>query len=167
MKSKLPILVTLLFLAILVTGCSGQSSTIASGWASLTSDAETAYVSFNTQVYAINLANRDERWRFPTEPDAKVSFYAAPALNDDGNLIRFGGYNNILYRVNTQTGQGSPFFEGAQGRYIGSPLVAADLVFAPSADHTLYAIDEQGHEVWKYETVEPLWGLKRRYRSGL
>jgi len=156
MKSKITIFLTILFLALLLSGCAGQSSTVASGWASLTSDDETAYVSFNTQVYAISLANGTERWHFPAEPDAKISFYAAPALTADGDLI-VGGYDSILYQVDTQTGQGTAFFDGAEGRYIGAPLVASDLVLAPSADHTLYALDMAGQPVWQYETEEPLW----------
>ncbi len=156
MKRKISFILPLLFLALLVSGCSGRSATVASGWASLTSDAETAYVSFNTQVIAINLATGTERWRFPAEPDAKISFYAAPALTEDGDLI-VGGYDNILYRVDTQTGQGTPLFEGAKGRFVGAPLVTSDLIFAPSADHTLYALNLQGQPVWQYQTAEPLW----------
>lgn len=156
MKSKITITLTILTLALLLSACGGQGTTVASGWASLTSDDETAYVSFNTQVYAINLTTGTERWHFPAEPDAKISFYAAPALTGDGNLI-VGGYDNILYQVDTQTGQGLPFFDGAEDRYIGGPLVTSGLVLAPSADHNLYALDQSGQLVWQYETEEPLW----------
>ena len=156
MKRKITIFLTILILALLASGCSGRSASVASGWASLTADDETAYVSFNTQVYAVDLANGTQRWAFPAEPDSKISFYAAPALTENGNLI-VGGYNNILYRINTQSGLGSPFFDGAEGRYIEAPLVTSDLVLAPSADHTLYALDLDGNLVWKYKTEEPLW----------
>jgi outer membrane protein assembly factor BamB len=128
----------------------------ASGWASLASDDESAYVAFNTQVFAINLANGTERWRFPSEPDPKISFYAAPTLTADGALI-VGGYDNVLYRVDKQTGQGTPFFEEAKGRFIGSALVTSELVLAPSADHFLYAVDLNGRKVWQQGTSEPLW----------
>jgi outer membrane protein assembly factor BamB len=156
MKRKITIFLTVIFLTALITGCSGSASTTASGWASLTTDGETAFVAFNTQIHAVNLANGTERWSFPSDPDPKISFYAAPTLTTDGKLI-VGGYNNILYQLDAQTGQGAPFFEEAEGRYIGPAMVTSDMVFAPSADHFLYALDFQGRKVWQQETGEPLW----------
>lgn len=156
MKSNRLILLIIFILVLALSGCAGQGAMVASGWAGLTSDGETAYISFNTQVVAVNLMNGSERWRFPVEPDPKITFYAAPALTEDGDLI-VGGYDNVLYRINSQSGQGGPFFDGAQGRFIGSPLVGSDLVYAPSADHILYAVDMNGQQVWQYETSEPLW----------
>ena len=63
----------------------------------------------------------------------------------------------MIYSINTETGLGAPLFDGAEGRYIGSPLVSSDRVFAPSADHMLYAVDMNGQLIWKFETEEPLW----------
>lgn len=128
----------------------------ASGWAGIAVDDDTAYVAFNSYVLAINLNNGTQQWRFPTEADAKLSFYAPPALTGDGRLI-VGGYDNILYSINIENGQGSPLFEGAEGRFIGGPIIAADTIYAPSADHWLYALRMNGELLWKFETGEPLW----------
>ena len=57
---------------------------VASGWASVTADGETAYLAFSTQIIAINLSSGTEIWRFPAEADAKISFYAAPVMTEDG-----------------------------------------------------------------------------------
>ncbi len=131
---------------------------VASGWAGMETDAETVYVAFNTQVIAINLANGAEKWRFPAEPDPKVTFYAAPALSPDGQLI-VGGYDHVLYSLNPANGQLNWKFEGADGRYIGSPLVTEVGIYAPSADHKLYALTLDGSPLWDkpFESSEPLW----------
>jgi outer membrane protein assembly factor BamB len=157
MKNKSIIISLLIFSFSLIFGsCTGRSSMIASGWAGLTTDDEAVYVSFNSHVIAVNLTNGTERWRYPQEANQKISFFATPTLFQDTNLI-VGGYDNILYRINKSNGQGEPFFMGANGRYIGGALVYNDMIYAPSADNTLYAIDQDGNLIWSYETEQPLW----------
>ena len=129
---------------------------VATGWAGLAADEDTVYVAYNTHVIAVNLANGTERWRFPIEADGNISFYASPAITEDGNLI-VGGYDNVLYSINTANGQGQPLFNNAEGRYIGGALVNNDIIYAPSADHFLYALEMDGSLLWSYETKEPLW----------
>jgi len=155
---KSSLLFILLILTILLTACSGRSSMVASGWASITTDEETAYLAFNTQIIAVNLSNGVEKWRFPAEADAKITFYAAPVLTEDGQLIA-GGYDNVLYSLNPDNGQSNWKFEKAKGRYVGSPLVTEDAIFAPSADHNLYALNMSGVQIWNepFSTDEPLW----------
>jgi outer membrane protein assembly factor BamB len=128
----------------------------ATGWAGLAVDEETVYVSFNSHVIAVNLANGTEKWRFPVEADAKISFYAPPALTENGDLI-VGGYDNLLYKIAAATGQGLPLFDQAEGRYVGGPLVSDGMIYAPSADHLIYALDMDGTLAWSFETEEPLW----------
>jgi outer membrane protein assembly factor BamB len=145
-----------LVVAMTLSACGGRASTVASGWTGISADEDTAYVAFNAHVVAVNLANGTERWRFPTEADPKISFYADPALTETGKLI-IGGYDNVLYSIDIETGAGVTLFEGAEGRYIGGSLATSDRVFAPSADHKLYAVDLIGHQLWQFETGEPLW----------
>jgi outer membrane protein assembly factor BamB len=159
MKRKINItflLLVVIALSFTLSACTGSAASTASGWAGLTTDEDTAYIAFNAQVVAVNLTNGTERWRFPAEPDSKITFYADPALTEDGRLI-VGGYDNVLYSINTDTGQGGPIFDGSGGRYIGGSLVASEMIFAPSADHNLYALNLNGQEVWHFETGEPLW----------
>jgi outer membrane protein assembly factor BamB len=146
----------LLIIAILLSACGSRSAMTASGWAGVTTDGDTAYVSFNTHVVAVNLSNGTERWRYPAEADPKITFYAPPALAEDGSLI-VGGYDNVLYSIDSVNGAGRILFNGANGRYIGGSLVATDRIFAPSADRFLYALDLNGQLLWDFETDEPLW----------
>ena len=139
-------LLAALLLMLALSSCTGGRLQ-ATGWPGITADDETAYIAFNTQVYAINLKNGTERWRFPVEEDSKVTFYAAPQITDDGQVI-VGGYDNILYSLDAETGQENWRFEGATDRYIGSTLIADETIFAPSADKHLYALDLSGHPIW-------------------
>jgi outer membrane protein assembly factor BamB len=161
MKSKKPsksiyTILILLILSLFLSACAGSASTVASGWAGITSDQDTAYLAFSTQIVAVNLTNGTERWRFPAEANAKITFYADPVLTESGQLLA-GSYDSILYSINPANGLGTPFFSGAENRYIGSPLVTADMIYAPSADHKLYAIGMDGQLIWYFETSEPLW----------
>jgi len=146
-KLTIPLLAALL-LMLALSSCSG-SRLQASGWPGITADDETAYIAFSTQVYAINLENGTERWRFPAvmEKNSKVTFYAAPQITDDGQVI-VGGYNNILYSLDAKTGQENWQFEGATDRYIGSTLIVNGKIFAPSADKNLYALNLSGRSIW-------------------
>jgi outer membrane protein assembly factor BamB len=159
MKRKRSLYITILLtitIALLMSSCSGRSTMTASGWAGIAVDEDTAYVAFNSFVIAINLDSGTERWRYPSEADTNLSFYAPPAITQDGRLI-VGGYDSILYSIDTNTGQGTPFFEGAEGRFIGGPIITSAGIFAPSADHWLYALNLNGELLWKFETAEPLW----------
>ena len=137
------IILVLLFISIALSACAGGNRVVASGWAGITTDDEIAYLAYNTHVYAIDLANGNLRWKYPTEPDPKITFYAPPALTEDGQLI-IGGYDNILYSLNPLNGQVNWTFEGSGGRYVGGPLVTEYGIFVPSTDYKVYTLDFNG-----------------------
>jgi len=145
MKTKrFPLLIlTLLFITIALSACASGSRVVASGWAGITTDEETAYLAYNTHVYAIDLANGNLRWKYPSEPDPKITFYAPPALTEDNQLI-IGGYDTILYSLNPQNGQVNWTFDGSEGRYVGGPLVSEQSIFVPSTDKQVYALNFSG-----------------------
>ena len=142
------ILVILSFgvLAILLSACGG-GQLAASGWPGISADEETAYVAFNQHIYAVNLTNGLEIWRYPTEADNNITFYAAPAITEDGQVI-VGGYNNILYSLGAENGRVNWTFEEATDRFIGSSLVGGEMIFAPSSDKNLYALELDGQDAW-------------------
>jgi len=145
----------LLILAFLLSGCAGGMTP--SSWAGITSDGETAYVAMASHVYAVQVSNGTERWRFPEKPDAKKSFFAAPTLTDDGQLI-VGGYDRILYSLSPSDGSINWTFEDSNDHFIGSAVAGNDMIFAPSSDYNLYALDMQGKLVWKFTAEQALWG---------
>src|SRR4030066_259591 len=144
---------SLLLLSITISACSSAiySST---GWHGLAASADTAYLAAGTQIYAIDLNTGSEDWRYPAKPNAKISFYANPVLSSDGQLI-IPGYDHSLYSLNPATGFENWIFTGSTNRLIGSPLVTQDMIYQPSTDHYIYAVDLEGKQVWKSETGGP------------
>lgn len=145
----------ILVLAFLLSGCS--SGMTPSSWAGVTADGETVYVAMASHVYAVQVSNGMEIWRFPEKPDAKKTFFAAPTLTSDGQLI-VGGYDRILYSLSTTNGSINWTFEEAKDHWIGSAVFGKDMIFAPNSDYSLYALDLKGKLVWKFTAEQALWG---------
>jgi outer membrane protein assembly factor BamB len=156
MKKK-PFLLTLIFifLGMILSACSGAAFA-ATSWPGVLVTEDTAFVAYNTAVYALNLDNGSLKWTFPPEPNNDITFYSDPVLTPQGELL-VGGYNNVLYSLDPQNGNQIWTFEDADDRFIGSPLVTDGAIFAPSADRTVYALDLNGNLMWSFEAEEPLW----------
>jgi eukaryotic-like serine/threonine-protein kinase len=152
-KIKLPLLLAVL--ALFLSACSGDIFT-PRGWAGVTLDEDVVYLAQNQHVYAVNLSNGSEIWRYPDRGNASKTFFASPSLNADNQQLIAGSYNRILYSLNPTTGIENWMFE-SQGHLIGSPLATSDRIFVPSADRNLYAIDKSGNEVWRFTTGAALW----------
>ncbi len=156
MKSKIQYFTLgLLLLVFLLSGCSGGMTP--SSWAGVTTDGENAYIAMSTHIYAVQVSNGVESWRFPEKPDAKKTFFAAPALTEDGQLI-VGGYDHILYSLSPSNGSINWTFEESKDHWIGSAVTGNDMIFAPSADYNLYALNMKGELVWKFTAGQALWG---------
>lgn len=149
---------TLAIIAILLSACAG-GATAASSWPGFSVDDQYAYVAYNTQVYAIDLSNGSEISRYPSEPNNSITFYAEPAMSDDGQLI-VGGYDEILYSLNPETGQYMSenwTFDAAQNRFIAASLVVDGNIYAPAADENLYALDMDGRLQWTFTSEGESW----------
>jgi outer membrane protein assembly factor BamB len=146
----------LLTFALLVSACSGSRFT-ASSWPGITYDieSETIYVAYQQQVYALDKEG-DEIWRFPEKANARVTFFAAPTITSDGLLLA-GGYDNILYAIAVDDGSEEWRFENAHNRWIASPFILDGMIYAPNANHTLYALNTDGDVDWSFEAEQPMW----------
>jgi outer membrane protein assembly factor BamB len=150
--------ITLLLIVIsslLLNACSGATA-IPTGWPGLSTDGETAYLADNQSVYAINLGNGSEKWRYPAQASARISFYAPPTLTPDGQLI-VGGYDNVLRSLNPANGQENWTFTGSDNRFINNPLVTKQGIFAPTGGKHLYALDMKGNLKWSFTTEGAQW----------
>jgi outer membrane protein assembly factor BamB len=156
MKHK-KLLFILVFIGIAVTlsACAGAATT-ATSWPGLTVDDKYAYVAYNTQVYAVDLANGTEQWRYPAEPDNNITFYADPTLSQDGQLI-VGSYDYNLYSLDAESGTQNWVFPEAENRFIASSLVAAENIFSPAADENLYSLDLNGRRQWTFSSEGESW----------
>jgi len=152
----------LLFLSIavvfsLLAGCTGGAA-ITTSWPGITVDTDnnTLYVSFNTHIYAVNLGNGTEKWRFPATADNKITFFAESTLTDDGQLLA-GAYNDVLYSINPENGNQNWTFNDSENIYVAGALYSNNNIFAPSSDNSLYTITLDGNLRWQAATQHSLW----------
>jgi len=148
--------ILLIISAALLSGCAGGAASAASGWPGVSVYDDTVYIAYQQHIYALNTTNGLEKWRFPAEADNKVTFFAAPVLTEDGQLLA-GSYNNSLYSINPENGEQNWVFTGASDRYIGSLLATPDTIYAPTAGDELVALDLNGNLRWKFQARGALW----------
>jgi len=152
---KYTLILAFFIIAVALSACAGGVTT-ATSWPGLTVDDQYAYVAYQTQVYAVDLLNGSEKWRYPTEADNNITFYADPSLSLDGQLI-VGSYDSVLYSLNLETGNQNWTFTDAQNRYIASSLVVEEAIYAPAADENLYALDLNGLQQWIFTSEGESW----------
>lgn len=154
-------LLFLLLLGGLLSGCAGGQ--VVESWhgVTLNPDGQTVYLAGGPAVYAINVSNGTEKWRYPDPADNKVTFYAPPAIAPDGSLIA-GSFNHSLYRFIPGEGASAPqlswAFSRAKDRYVAAPTATETLVLAASGDNTLYAVSMTGEPAWQFTAEHGLWG---------
>lgn len=155
MKNKTLLLLIFITAMLVLAGCSGSMMTPVS-WPGTVSDGETVFIAHGSFVYAVDAEDGKEIWRFPSEKaDKAISFFASPVLAED-QLIT-GDYTNILYSFDPANGSTNWTFDMAEDRYADSPLVLDDMLYAPSADGNLYALDMNGNYEWSFEKSESFW----------
>lgn len=138
-----------------ISACSGSAGN--TSWPGLTTDQSTAYLAYGPQIYAINLDGGAQKWVYPEKIDNAITFYAAPALTLDGQLIA-GSYNHKLYSLDASTGTEKWQFDKAADLFVASPLTTKDAIYAPNSDGKLYALDLTGNLLWSFTTKHQLWG---------
>lgn len=161
-RSRFFLLLSMLLLTFTLSACG--SVTTASSWPGLLVDGDTAYLAYNTHIYAINLANGTEKWRYPAavegqKVDPKKTFYATPTMTGDGKLV-VGSFDHRLYKLDPATGQeiiaGWPFTQSTS-RFVAGPLALDGEIIAPSADGQIYNVGSDGSLHWQYKTENSLW----------
>ena len=153
----LSLLVLMILLGSVLTACTGGAGVVAS-WPGMLVDnaSETVYLSSGQFLYAVNLTNGAERWRYPDKAQNGVSFYAPSALTEDSQLI-LGGYDHKLYSLNLGTRQPNWSYAAATDKYVAQPLVVGSNVYATNSDNTFYALDQSGGLLWKVKGDHAFW----------
>jgi outer membrane protein assembly factor BamB len=147
LNTKRLILILLIALgALALSACSGQAAV--NTWHGLAADADRAYVSAGSFIYAVDVKNGSEVWRYPAKADAKFMYFATPVLTTDGQLlIGSVGTKHDFISLDPATGKekwAKPFSDG-KGTWVASPLVLNDTIYAPNDDGFLYILDMQGN----------------------
>ncbi|MBI5944474.1 MAG: PQQ-like beta-propeller repeat protein [Chloroflexi bacterium] len=150
MKTKRLILISLLAIgAMLLSACSG-GGTVSNNWHGLAADAEHAYVSAGSFVYAVDMKNGSEVWRYPTKADNDILYFANPVLTSDGQLlIGSAGKNHDFISLDPATGKEkwASAFTGAKSGWVASPLIISGKIYAPNTDGFLYILDMSGKQI--------------------
>lgn len=154
-KRKIINLVVLtLLIGVLASGCSSNASS-ASSWPGFTIADEVGYFAYGSQVYALDIKNGGLMWSYPEESSSSRQFYAAPAFGS--GLAVFGDYSNTLAAVDQESGFEQWEFTAADDRYVASALILEETIYAPNADHCLYALDSDGSLLWRFKASGPNW----------
>jgi outer membrane protein assembly factor BamB len=156
---KIFILGAVLLLSTLLSGCSA-SAMRSNSWAGLSANTENAFLANGTFVYAIDLNNGNTTWQYPAEKaDTKESYFAAPVLSEDGQLLIVStGANHSLASLNVKNGFLNWSFNDAEGAWIARPLIVDGTIYAPNTDGKLYALDLDGSFLWAKHIGGALWG---------
>lgn len=146
LNTKRLLLILLIALgALALSACSGAP--VANNWYGLAADAEHAYVSGGSFIYAVNLQNGIEAWRYPAEADSKLVFYANPVLTADGQLlVGSAGTTHSFISLDPATGRENWVETFGKGSWLASPLVLNETIFAPNTDGFLYVLNMTGKE---------------------
>ncbi len=147
MNTKRLILISLLMLlgALILSACSGRAPS--NNWHGLAADAERAYLSNGSFVYAVDLKTGKQVWQYPAAADSKLLFYATPVLTADSQLlIGSAGTTHSLFSLDPATGTEKWAFDSNKAAWLASPLVFNDAIYAPNTDGFLYILDMNGKE---------------------
>jgi len=165
MKLKLIIPIVLVSLGLFLSACSGGPSYNAEPGIVADSNSNTAYVAFGSYLYAVNLDNGTQSWRYPDSSQSDISFYSSPLMVN--NMLVVGSYNTTassssvshygLYSIDMKTHATLWTFTNATARYNASPIAAGDLILAANSDYNLYAMDHNGAYQWQFTTGGALW----------
>jgi outer membrane protein assembly factor BamB len=160
MKSKKILLISsiVILLSLVLSACTGAAGASTS-WHAVTADSTQAYLAAGTQVYAVDLSTGSQKWKFPSDKPNTIGFYAQPVLTSDGQVLLVPGYDGYLYYVNPTTGAPIKNVLLSKYRLIASPLIVDNIIYQPSTDGTVYALNMQGVEVQRFQTTsgEALW----------
>lgn len=163
MRKKFTFVLVILLGAFLLSACAGGPVHGAT-WPGLTVDENAAYLADGGAVYAVNLSNGKELWRYPG--NTKLIFYAPPVVTPDGLvLIGSAGTDHSLIALDpkdidpeTNAPTEAWKFLGAKDHWVAAPLVVDNKLFAVNSDGNLYVLDLQDGQSVKQATVVKLDG---------
>jgi outer membrane protein assembly factor BamB len=159
MKSKKILLIStiLILVSLFLSACSG-AVTASTSWHGVTADDTLAYLAAGTQVYGVDLSTGAQKWKFPADKPNPKGFYATPVFADDNSQLLIPGYDGSLNSVNPTNGALIWKFSGSAYKLIASPLVLDNIIYQPSTDGIVYALDLQGNMVRSFDiSSDALW----------
>ena len=105
--------------------------------------------SHDHHVYAIDAAEGNEVWKFPTEGVVA----GKPLLLD--RMVIAGSFDRKLYALDATDGSKLWEFEGSNWFWAGA-VSNGSMIFAPNMDGRIYALDRSGLLVWEFDSGSPI-----------
>jgi outer membrane protein assembly factor BamB len=150
---RLNLILAVVIMGFLLAACTGAGAT--NSWSNALIAKETIYYSGSSMVYALRADNGNVAWQYPEKVSATRLFFAEPLLAGDQVIV--GDYAHLLTSLDVVDGSENWQFNKAKGRYIDSPLLVNDLIIAPNADYSVYALDLNGNQKWKFTAEHAFW----------
>ncbi|HLO32144.1 MAG TPA: PQQ-binding-like beta-propeller repeat protein [Anaerolineales bacterium] len=165
MRKKLVFGIMILLGAVLLSACAG-GAVRGSSWPGLATDGKIAYLTDAAFVYAVNLSDGKELWKYPGTRSSKLVFYSTPLVTPDGLVIvGSAGTDHSLIALNpadinseTKAPAEAWKFTGAGDHWVAAPLVVKDKLFAVNSDGNLYVLNLQDGQSVKKATAIKLDG---------
>jgi outer membrane protein assembly factor BamB len=163
MRKKLIIVTMILFGAVFLSACAG-GAVRGMSWPGLAADGKAAYLADGPFVYAVNLSDGQELWRYPDKRSSQLVFYSTPVITPDGLIIvgSAGNTDHSLIALKPDPKTSVPVeawkFTGAKDHWVAAPLVVNNKLFAVNSDGNLYILDLQDGQSVKNAKVVKLDG---------
>jgi outer membrane protein assembly factor BamB len=150
LNTKKLTLISLLVLGSLILSACASGRGVSNNWHGVAADAERAYVSNGSYIYAVDLKNGKEIWHYPDKAGAKIVFFATPVLTADGQLLigSAGIKEHPFLSLDPSTGKEnwSEPFTGKEGPWLAAPLVFKDKIYAPNTNGYVYILGMDGQQ---------------------
>lgn len=116
--------------------------------------------SHDRNVYAVSVADGRELWRFPTGG----AVVTRPLLFQDTLVV--GSFDRNLYGINIRDGSRRWAFQSENWFWAGA-VSNGKVIFAPSMDGNLYALDAGGRLLWAHNMASPIVATPALVARGL
>jgi outer membrane protein assembly factor BamB len=140
MSKKFLFLTAALLAAVLLSGCTG-GSVRGNTWPGLSAGNDVAYLADGPFLYAVNLKDGTELWRYPAQRDNKLLFYTTPYITEDGTIIVGSSGSNASLLAITPNGKEAWSYTGTKFHWVAAPLQIDNQLYAPNSDGNLYVFD--------------------------
>ena len=144
MSRKLLFLTAALLAVFLLSGCAG-GSVRGNTWPGLSASNDVAYLADGPFVYAINIKDGTEIWRYPDQRSNKLLFYTTPYVTADGLIIVGSSGSDASLLALKPNGNATPSlawsYTGTKYHWVAAPLQVGNRLFAPNSDGDLYIFD--------------------------
>jgi hypothetical protein len=153
MSKKFLFLTAAMLAVILLSGCTG-GSVRGNTWPGLSATNDVAYLTDGPFVYAVNLKDGTELWRYPGQRSNKLLFYTTPYVTSDGLVIVGSSGSDASLLALKPNGNTTPTvawsYAGVKYHWVATPLQIDDRLYAPNSDGNLYVASSYSGQVLRY-----------------